>query len=92
MTSKEYFVVGIRLFGLWELLRAVDYAVECFDRLAGYFEARTTTVGADLTHGLTFLVLGLFLLGNAPQIAGFFQADPRPAGTVPPPISPSPGP
>ena len=88
MTSREYFVVGIRLFGVWEMLRAVDYALECFDMHLGFFRSRDMAVEATYTHWLSYLLIGLILLGFAPRIASIFHSSPRPASAELPPTLP----
>ena len=80
MDSRSLFIAGVRLFGVWEMLRCIDYALECFDLKVGFYHSNLTTVGATYTHMLAYFVVSLFLLGEAPRIANFFY--PR---ALPPP-------
>lgn len=72
MASKELFVTGVRLLGVWQLLQVIDYAVAAFDLTVGFYVERNLSVQSYYTHGSTHLVVGLYLLGGAPHIVRFF--------------------
>src|SRR5947199_8289723 len=62
---RNWFALGCGLFGIWELLRAADYAMGAFDIITGWYRppAGTTFAGAVL-H-----ILGHFFLPS-----GFSEA------------------
>lgn len=72
MTSKELFVTGVRLFGVWQLLQVVEYAVGAFNHVVGFYAERNTAVESYYTIGSAHLVVGLYLLAGAPQVVSFF--------------------
>jgi hypothetical protein len=72
MTSKELFVAGARLLGLWQLLCVIDYAVGAFNLSVGFYVDRSISVQSYYTCGSTHLLTGLYLLGGAPYIVRFF--------------------
>jgi hypothetical protein len=65
MTSREWFVLGIRLFGLWMLTRGVAYLASFTDLTLHYSDtSRGTNPNSYLLYAaFDFAVAGYFLLG-----------------------------
>jgi hypothetical protein len=68
MTSRDVFVVGVRIVGLLQLAKALDYLLQAFDMSTGLFKAYSTSLGACYSHILVYLGIGLYLLGGAPHL------------------------
>ncbi len=73
---RNWFALGCGLFGIWELLRAVDYAMGAFDIITGWYRPPigTTFAGAVLQI-LGHFFLALWLLGSATKLAAFWYPD-----------------
>jgi len=63
MQPREWFGVGIRLFGVWRLLSCVDELRLLAD--SHLFAPSRTPVGVYLLHAAVDGVIGLYLLGGA---------------------------
>ena len=75
MTSRDIFILALRIIGIWELTRAVDYFVEAFDVSTRLYRPSVTTIGASYTHLLVYLAVGLYLLSGAPQLVRRIYGD-----------------
>lgn len=71
MTVKDLFTTVLRGFGIWLLLRMLDYWIEAFDISAGLFKPLRDTVGVCFTHTVVYFTVGIYLLRGAPHIVGF---------------------
>jgi hypothetical protein len=71
MTSKELFRTLLRGFGVWILLRMLDYWIEAFDISAGLFKPLHDTMGMCFTHTVAYFVIGIYLLRGAPHVVEF---------------------
>jgi len=68
--------LGCGLFGIWELLRAADYAMGAFDIVTGWYRPPTgTTFAGAVLHILGHFFLALWLLGSATKLAAFWYPD-----------------
>jgi len=68
--------LGCGLFGIWELLRAADYAMGAFDIVTGWYRPPTgTTFAGGVLHILGHFFLALWLLGSATKLAAFWYPD-----------------
>jgi len=72
MTAREAFVVGVRIVGLLQLAKALDYFIEAFDIATGLFKPYTTTMSGVYVHILIYLAVGLYLLSGARHIVRLF--------------------
>jgi hypothetical protein len=65
MTSREWFVLGIRLFGLWMLARGVGYVASFTDLTLHYGDTSSDTNPNSylLFAAFEFAAAGYFLLG-----------------------------
>ena len=67
MTSRDLFVVGVRVVGLLQLAKALDYLVQAFDMSSGLTKLSYMSIGACYTHILVYLAVGLYLVSGAPH-------------------------
>ena len=73
---RDWFALGCGLFGIWELLRAADYAMGAFDIVTGWYRPPTgTTFAGGVLHILGHFFLALWLLGSATKLAAFWYPD-----------------
>ena len=73
---RNWFALGCGLFGIWELLRAADYAMGAFDIVTGWYRPPTgTTFAGGVLHILGHFFLALWLLGSATKLAAFWYPD-----------------
>jgi len=84
MTKCDWFTLFLRFLGVWELIAAFERAVTILDINAGNWQSQS---GADITHGLATLLVGISLLIAAPTIARAFypgrRSQPDSNGTPP---------
>jgi hypothetical protein len=76
MTPRDWFTVGLRLFGIWQLIYAIVDACTTFAIMQAYYRAQNTSSGkwyALMT--VVHFVLALWLLKSAPQTARFFYRE-----------------
>jgi hypothetical protein len=73
MTSKEWFVLGLRLFGVWELLASLSEAISGAEAHLHMVTFRSTTEQAYWFHAGVELAAGLALLIYARFVAGLFD-------------------
>jgi hypothetical protein len=71
MKPRDWFLVGLRLFGVWELLQCLTETVNGVEVHYGMFTARTTMESAYWFHAGVNLIVGLALLICAPVITNF---------------------
>ena len=71
MKPRDWFVVGLRLLGVWMFLSSIGEAVSAFQLYAGMFELRTTHIEAYWFHAGVDFVVALALLIFAPAISAF---------------------
>ena len=79
MTPRDWFILGLRLFGVWELLYGLSDAVTTSLIVLHLFRP-SATGGADYYMSLTFmhLIAAFYLLKFAPQTASFFYPPAEP--------------
>src|SRR5690242_19934313 len=68
MKPRDWFVVGVKLFGIWLLINCIEdmrYVVEIY---AGFFNPPRTPLASYWIHGAADLVVGLYLLSGAPLL------------------------
>jgi len=88
MTPRVWFILGLRLFGVWQLIYAVTDAFTTFTIIQRFYQPGTG--GAGFYMSLTFMhfFLALWLLKFAPQTARFFYPETKssedPSGKKPP--------
>jgi hypothetical protein len=73
MKAKDWFVVGVRLFGVWMVLQAIAEAAEGAEAHFQFVTLRTTSEAAFWFHGGINLMVGLALLIYAASIGNFFD-------------------
>ncbi len=67
-SPKEIFTIVLRIFGIWALLKTVDYWLEAFDIVTKLYRPTHDTMGSCLTHIIVYFILGLYLLRGAPTV------------------------
>ena len=77
MNSKDWFMLGLRLLGVYQLIETVEYLFTSFSITAGVYG--TSHGSASWYMLVTFLhfCLSVWLLKFAPQTARFFYPDSR---------------
>lgn len=82
MTPRNWFILGLRLFGVWELLYGLADAVTTFSIVLHMF--RSGVAGADYYMSMTFMhfIAAFYLLKFAPQTAAFFYPSTEPPDHV----------
>jgi hypothetical protein len=72
MTSRDVFVVGVRIVGLLQLAKALDYLITGFDLSTGLYKAYSITMGSTYAHIVVYLIVGFYLLSGAPGLVRKF--------------------
>jgi hypothetical protein len=74
-SPKEIFTTVVRIFGIWLLLRTVDYWIQAFDMATSMYKPRYETIGVCFTHIVVFFTLGYYFLRGARGIVEFVYPD-----------------
>src|SRR6266478_2950535 len=67
-SQREIFTTVVRIFGIWLLLRTVDYWIQAFDIATNLYKPIHETIGVCFTHIVVFFALGYYFLRGAPRI------------------------
>jgi hypothetical protein len=70
MRPKDWFGVGVRLLGVWELLECLDEIRMAAEAHLGLLPLRTP-LATYFVHGAADLVVGIYLLMGAPLLLSF---------------------
>lgn len=73
MKPRDWFVVGLRLFGVWLLLTALSELIAALQLYYGMITLRTTLASAYWFHAAVCLIAGLALLVCAPLLSGLLD-------------------
>lgn len=65
---RNWFGVGVRLIGVWEIVSALDEAVTYVNVLTRLYTPNLTNENGFLTHAIAHLVVGFVLLFFAPAV------------------------
>jgi hypothetical protein len=78
-TLRAWFAFGLRLLGFWEIMTAANYFLTGLNISMGFTKSMTGSYsfGSQMTHVFGHLILALWLIKWAPNIAGFVYAEPR---------------
>ena len=71
MDKRDWFFVGVRLFGVWVLLDAVTEARYLIEIAFSLAQPVRTPVGVYILHLAMDVIVGFYLLAGAPGIGGF---------------------
>jgi|ERR671936_1813797 hypothetical protein len=77
---KEWFTLGCRLFGMWQLLVAASYVISAFNIAAKFYPPGSSlaySFGGYMVHVFAHFFLAAWLLKGAPKIADFFYPPSR---------------
>jgi hypothetical protein len=79
-TLRAWFAFGLRLLGFWEIMTAASYFLTALNISMGYTKplAGQSSFGSYVTQVFGHLILALWLIKWAPNIAAFVYAEPRP--------------
>jgi len=79
-TLRAWFAFGLRLLGFWEILTAATYFLTGLNISMGFTKpmAGQSSFGSYMTQMFGHLILALWLVKWAPNIAAFIYAEPRP--------------
>jgi len=69
MKSQELFCVGVRLFGIWQIILGLQEAVYFLPAVRASLRMIEATSNAYMSHALTCLFLGTALLQGGPLFA-----------------------
>jgi hypothetical protein len=69
MRPSAWFIVGVRLFGVYLLIRALEEAIIFFQVRSDMLTLRQTAPAAYLFHGAVYFVVAGLLLFGAPSLA-----------------------
>jgi hypothetical protein len=72
---RDWFAVGCGLFGIWELLRAVESVIFAFNLVNGWYRSTTYTFAGEMLFAIAHFFLGLSLLASAKKLAAFWYPD-----------------
>jgi hypothetical protein len=73
MRSSDWFMVGVRLIGVWEILAGIGELVYYVEVQQNMSRTTNNFASAYLFHAVIYLILGLGLLITAPGIARLFD-------------------
>ena len=71
----DWFALGCSLFGIWELLRAVESVIFAFNLLNGWYRSNAYTFAGEMLFAIAHIFLGLSLLATATKLAAFWYPD-----------------
>ena len=72
---RDWFALGCGLFGIWELLRAVDSLILAFNLINGWYRSTGYTFPGEMLYAIGHFFLGLALLASATKLAAFWYPD-----------------
>jgi hypothetical protein len=77
---RAWFAFGLRLLGFWEIMTSASYFLTGLNISMGFTKpmAGSYSFGSDMTHVFGHLILAMWLIKWAPNIALFVYAEPRP--------------
>jgi len=73
MKPKDWFAVGLRLFGVWMILMSLFEVITALQVYYGMVTVRTTLPSAYWFHAAVCLVTGLGMLVCAPFLSGLLE-------------------
>ena len=79
-TLRAWFAFGLRLLGFWEIMIAANHFLTGLNISMGFTKPMSGlySFGAEMTHVFGHLILAVWLVKWAPNIAAFVYAEPRP--------------
>jgi hypothetical protein len=84
MTSQDLFAAGVRLFGVWMLIRMVEYVSAAFTLTFVYGTSDpTNSPRGMMTFAAFYLGLATFFLLGTRLLTGWTYVEDRPAKSTP---------
>lgn len=77
MPMRDWFGLGVRLIGLWEIVSGIDELVAYGNVMLRLYTPSLTAANAFLTHAIARLVIGFFLLYSAMAIVNSVYGSPK---------------
>jgi hypothetical protein len=79
-TLRTWFAFGLRLLGFWEILTAGNHFIYALNVSIGFAKpmAGSYSFSSDMTHVFGHLILALWLIKWAPNVARFIYPEPPP--------------
>jgi hypothetical protein len=68
MTPRDWFLVGVRLFGVWWILQGITEVYDLIIILAKLYTPQATAPVVYLVHAVIYFVVGWYLLHGAPSL------------------------
>ncbi|HEY8668694.1 MAG TPA: hypothetical protein VIL86_18750 [Tepidisphaeraceae bacterium] len=78
MKAKDWFLVGVRLFGVWMLLEGVAQTVVLLQAMLGLVTLQRTWPIAYIMHALVDFAIGVYLLQGAPLLIALAKWERKP--------------
>ena len=75
MNPRDYFTLGLRLFGIWQLIDAVEFFFTAFSVVTDLYHTTTAAPGYWMLAIFVHFFLAVWLLKFAPATARFFYPD-----------------
>ena len=75
MNSKDWFTLGLRLFGVYQLIETIEYLFTSFSISAGLYGTSHGSASWYMLVTFVHFCLSVWLLKFAPQTARFFYPD-----------------
>jgi hypothetical protein len=79
MNPRDWFTLGLRLFGIYQLIGTIEYFFTSLSIAAGVYGASHGSAGWYMVVTFVHFFLAVWLLKFGPHTARFFYPDP-PAG------------
>ena len=76
MNIEILFGAALRIIGVLQIIRGLDYLLETFDLSNNWYHSNTVTITSSAEHAFAYLVLGTLLFYGAPSIAWNFYKKP----------------
>lgn len=78
MNPRDYFTLGLRLFGVWQLIDTVEFFFTTFTIVTDLYHPTTASPGYWMLATFVHFFLAVWLLKFAPATARFFYPDRSP--------------
>jgi hypothetical protein len=83
MTAKDWFIVGVRLLGVWQLTVTLGDLFMALSISEGAYQRQSGSAGWYMVSAFLHFILTVWLLKFAPDTARYFYPDARPKDDMP---------
>jgi hypothetical protein len=77
MNARQYFILGLRLLGVWQLIDAIDFFFTTMSVSAQLYRPTISSLGFYILATFVHFSLAVWLLKFAPATARFFYPERR---------------